>query len=71
MRSAALREALEKAGLSVLHCGYHKTFRCTYTLPKPVDFVARAVQKLLKLSGLDNIGNCFGSPYLISVSRKN
>jgi SAM-dependent methyltransferase len=71
MRSSVLREALEKAGVSVLHCDYHKTFRCTYVLPKPVDFVARAAQKLLKLSGLDNIGNRFGSPYLISVSRKN
>jgi SAM-dependent methyltransferase len=71
MRIAVLRAALEKAGLSVLHCDYHKTFRCTYALPKPVDFVARAAQKLLKLSGLDNIGNRFGSPYLISVSRKN
>jgi cyclopropane fatty-acyl-phospholipid synthase-like methyltransferase len=71
MRIAVLRAALEKAGLSVLHCDYHKTFRCTYALPKPVDFVARAAQKILKLSGLDNIGNRFGSPYLISVSRKN
>jgi SAM-dependent methyltransferase len=71
MRSAVLREALEGAGLRVLHCDYHKTFRCTYALPKPVDFIARAAQKLLRLSGLDNIGNRFGSPYLISVSRKN
>jgi cyclopropane fatty-acyl-phospholipid synthase-like methyltransferase len=71
MRIAVLRAALEKAGLSVLHCDYHKTFRCTYALPKPMDFIARAAQKLLRLSGLDNIGNRFGSPYLISVSRKN
>jgi len=71
MRSAVMRQTLEKAGLRVLHCDYHKTFRCTYALPKMVDFPVRAVQKLLRISRLDDIGNRFSSPYLIAVSRKS
>lgn len=65
-----LHKALEAADLKVLHCDYHKTFRPTYKLPSPMDFVSRGVQKLLRTAGLDNIGNAFGSPYLISVSMK-
>jgi SAM-dependent methyltransferase len=71
MRSAVMRQTLEKAGLRVLHCEYHKTFRPTYKLPGIIDFCIRAVRKLLLISGLDEIGNRFGSPYLISVSRKH
>jgi 2-polyprenyl-3-methyl-5-hydroxy-6-metoxy-1,4-benzoquinol methylase len=71
MRSDEMRKTLEKAGLQVLHCEYDKTFRCTYELPGVVDFFARALRKLLRLSRLDDIGNRFCSPYLISVSRKN
>ena len=71
MRRAVMRQTLEKVGLRVLHCEYQRTFRCTYALPRMADFCARAAQKLLKISGLDDIGNRFGSPYLISVSRKN
>jgi SAM-dependent methyltransferase len=71
MRRAVMRRTLEKAGLRVFHCEYHKTFRCTYQLPESLDLSARAFRKLLRISGLDDIGNRFGSPYLISVSRKN
>jgi SAM-dependent methyltransferase len=71
MRSEVMRQALEKAGLRVLHCEYHKTFRCTYELPGIIDLSARALRKLLRISGLDDIGNRFCSPYLIAVSRKN
>jgi len=71
MRSQTMRQSLENAGLSVLHCEYHKTFRPTYKLPKVINSSFRVVQKLLQASGLDNFGNRFGSPYLISVSRKN
>jgi cyclopropane fatty-acyl-phospholipid synthase-like methyltransferase len=71
MRSEVMRQTLEKAGLQVLHCEYHKTFRCTYELPGIVDFSVRALRKLLRIFGLDDIGNRFSSPYLISVSRKN
>jgi cyclopropane fatty-acyl-phospholipid synthase-like methyltransferase len=71
MRSEVMRQTLEKAGLQVLHCEYHKTFRCTYELPGIVDFSFRALRKLLRTSGLDDIGNRFCSPYLIAVSRKN
>jgi len=71
MRSAMLRQTLENAGLRVLHCGFHKTFRPTYQLPRVMDFSVRAVRKLLQISGLDDLGNRFGSPYLISVSRKS
>lgn len=71
MRKAVMRQTLEKAGLRVLHCEYHKTFRPTYQLPGIVDFAARSVRKLLQISGLDDIGNSFGSPYLISVARKS
>ena len=70
MRSEVMRGTLEKAGLQVLRCEYHKTFRCTYELPGIVDFSVRALRKLLRISGLDDIGNRFCSPYLISVSRK-
>ena len=66
-----MRQTLEKAGLQVLHCEYHKTFRPTYQLPMIMDFSVRAVRKLLQISRFDDIGNRFGSPYLISVSRKN
>jgi SAM-dependent methyltransferase len=65
-----LRATLEKAGLRVLHCEYHKTFRPTYRLPKVVQFCSRALQKLLMMTGLNDIGNRYGSPYLISVSLK-
>jgi 2-polyprenyl-3-methyl-5-hydroxy-6-metoxy-1,4-benzoquinol methylase len=71
MRRRVMRQTLEKAGLSVVHCEYHKTFRPVYNLPRIVDFSVRAVRKLLRVSGLDDIGNRFGSPYLISVARKN
>lgn len=71
MRSNVMCQTLAKAGLRVLHCEYHKTFRPTYKLPGIIDFSARAVRKMLRISGLDDIGNRFGSPYLISVSRKN
>jgi SAM-dependent methyltransferase len=71
MRRAVMRQTLEKAGLRVLHCEYHKTFRPTYQLPKAVDFSVRVIRKILQISELDDIGNRFGSPYLISISRKN
>jgi SAM-dependent methyltransferase len=71
MRSSVMRQTLEKAGLRVLHCDYHKTFRPVYKLPRTIDLSIRAVRKLLRVSGLDDIGNRFGSPYLISVARKN
>jgi len=71
MHRNVMRQTLEKAGLHVLHCAYHKTFRPTYSLPKVLALFFRIVHKLLLASGLDDIGNRFGSPYLISVSRKN
>jgi SAM-dependent methyltransferase len=71
MHTKVMRQTLEKAGLRVLHCEYYKTFRPTYQLPRIMDLSGRAVRKLLQISGLDDIGNRFGSPYLISVSRKN
>jgi SAM-dependent methyltransferase len=71
MRRAVMRQTLQKAGLRVLHCEYHKTFRPVYNLPRLVDLSVRTVRKLLRVSGLDDIGNRFGSPYLISVARKN
>jgi SAM-dependent methyltransferase len=71
MREDVMRRALEKAGLCVLHCEYHKTFRPTYKLPEPVRLFSRVVEKCLRASGLGDCGNRFGSPYLIAVSRKN
>ncbi len=71
MHRYVMRQILEKSGLHVLHCEYQKTFRPTYQLPAMVDFFARAAGKLLRISGLADIGNRFGSPYLISVSRKD
>jgi SAM-dependent methyltransferase len=70
MRKEIMRQTLEKAGLRVLHCEYHRTFRPTYKLPETVRLMSRVVEKLLHVSGLDNCGNRFGSPYLITVSRK-
>jgi hypothetical protein len=70
MHAKILRKTLENAGLEVMHCEYHRTFRHTYRLPPSVDLCSRAVQKGLRLLHVDNIGNRFGSPYLISVSRK-
>jgi 2-polyprenyl-3-methyl-5-hydroxy-6-metoxy-1,4-benzoquinol methylase len=71
MQRNTMRRTLEDAGLQVLHCEYQTTFRPTYQLPRIMDFSVRAVRKLLQISRLDDIGNRFGSPYLISVSRKN
>jgi len=70
MHAQVLRKTLVDVGLEVLHCEYHKTFRPTYRLSRPMDICSRAVQKGLRLLHLDNIPNRFGSPYLISVSRK-
>jgi cyclopropane fatty-acyl-phospholipid synthase-like methyltransferase len=70
MHAEILRKTLEDTGLVVLHCKYHRTFRPTYGLPHFVDLCSRAVQKGLRLLHLDDIGNRFASPYLISVSRK-
>ena len=70
MHARVLKNTLEDAGLEVMHCEYHRTFRHTYKLPRSIDLCSRAVQKSLRLLHLDNIGNRFGSPYLISVSRK-
>lgn len=71
MHRQVLRQTLVKAGLDVLHCEYHKTFRPTYRLPVILDFISRAAGKLLQVAGLADIGNRFGSPYLLSVSRKS
>lgn len=71
MHEPVLRRCLEAAGLKVLHCSYNRTFRPTYGLPLPFDVVSRAIQKGLRTLALDNIGNRFASPYLISVSRKS
>ena len=68
MRRNVLRHTLETAGLKVLHCEYHKTFRPTCDLPLILDSISRGVQKLLRITRLDDIGNPYGSPYLISVS---
>ena len=70
MHEEVLRMTLEGTGLEVLHCEYHRTFRPPYRLPRPVDLCSRAVQKGLRLLRLDDIGNRFASPYLISISRK-
>jgi SAM-dependent methyltransferase len=70
MRSSVMRRALQSAGLSVLHCDYHKTFRPTYQVPGILGFCCKVTQRLLQATGLDDLGNRFGSPYLISVSRK-
>jgi cyclopropane fatty-acyl-phospholipid synthase-like methyltransferase len=71
MRRNVMRQTLDSAGLRVLHCEYHKTFRPTYNLPKGLALFCRILNKLLRVSGLDDLGNRFGSPYLISVSRKS
>ena len=68
MHKQVLRQTLEKMGLKVLHCEYHKTFRPVYQLPVALNYVSRGLQKMLRISRLDDIGNSFGSPYLISVS---
>lgn len=65
-----LRNALRSAGLEVLRCDFQKTFRPVYPLPRMISIGSRAFQKGLRISRLDNIPNRFGSPYLISVSRK-
>lgn len=70
MRKKVLKIVLENAGLEVLYCKYYKTFRPVYALPPLLSFISRAFQKLLRTIKLDNIGNRFGSPYLISISRK-
>jgi SAM-dependent methyltransferase len=71
MRRNVMCQTLEGAGLRVLHCEYHKTFRSTYKLPGTINLSFKVIQRLLQASGLDDFGNRFGSPYLISVSRKN
>jgi SAM-dependent methyltransferase len=65
-----LRRTLEKAGLQVLHCEYHKTFRPTYPLPRGLALCSRALEKILRTTRLDNLANRYASPYLISVSTK-
>jgi SAM-dependent methyltransferase len=70
MDKRILRETLEQEGLRVVHCEYHRTFRPVYRLPKPLDLVSRGLQKSLRLARLDDLGNRFASPYLISISTK-
>jgi SAM-dependent methyltransferase len=70
MRRAVLRATLENSGLEVLFCGYQKTFRPTYKMPRYADLASRGLQKGLRMLRADNFGNSFGSPYLISVARK-
>ncbi len=70
MDRKTLASTLEAAGLKVLHCEFNRTFRPVYPLPRAIDIASRAVQKGLRISHLDNIGNRFGSPYLISISQK-
>ena len=70
MHRTVLAEALEKAGLEVLFCDYHKTFRPVYSMPPLFSLAARAVQRLLRMCRLDDMGNRFGSPYLISIARR-
>lgn len=70
MHAQVLRKTLAEAGLEVLHCKYNKTFRPVYNLPRGVDLCSRALQKGLRILKLDNVGNRFASPYLISISRK-
>lgn len=70
MHKHVLRQTLERVGLRVIHCEYHRTFRPVYRLPKPLDFLSRALQGFLRIAHMDNVGNRFGSPYLISISTK-
>lgn len=70
MQKRILKHTLEKAGLEVLHCEYQKTFRPFYSLPEPILFISRLIQKFLIVTRLDNIGNRFGSPCLVSICKK-
>jgi len=70
MQRKILSATLESVGLEVLHCDFQKTFRPVYKLPAPLNLVMRVLSKILRITHLDNIGNRFGSPYLISISRK-
>jgi SAM-dependent methyltransferase len=58
------------SSLDVLFCNYIATYRPCYKLPAPVDFISRAVIKLLKIAGLGDIPNRFASPYIFLVARK-
>ena len=70
MDREVLLSTLEGEGLEVLYCGYRLTFRPVYRLPKAVDLISRGIQIVLHMIHLDKIPNKYGSPYLMSVSRK-
>lgn len=71
MDREVLRSIADGLGCEVLHCNYLRTFRTFYSLPRPVAFVARATNKILRVAHLDRIPNSSASPYLYLVARKS
>jgi len=65
-----LRKHLEQS-CRLLYFGYWITWRPFYQLPKPFDFSSRAVRKLLRLTGLQNVPNRYFSPFLWVIARKH
>jgi nucleoside-diphosphate-sugar epimerase len=67
----ALHQAISKLRPdTIIHLAARAGVRPSIENPYFASLCSRAVQKGLKLLHLDDIGNRFGSPYLISVSRK-
>jgi SAM-dependent methyltransferase len=54
----------------ILYFGYWITWRPFYSLPLPLDLIARGLRRFLRNAGLQNIPNPYFSPYLWVVARK-
>ena len=64
-----LREYLERT-CKLLYFGYWITWRPFYQLPKLFDFSSRAVRRILRAAGLQNVPNRYFSPFLWVIARK-
>jgi len=64
-----LRQYLERT-CELFYFDYWITWRPFYRLPKVLDFSSRAVRRMLKTAGLQNIPNRYFSPFLWAIARK-
>jgi 2-polyprenyl-3-methyl-5-hydroxy-6-metoxy-1,4-benzoquinol methylase len=69
MSPKTLKRLSVESGLDVLFCNYIATYRPFYPVPTPIQFVSRVVIKLLNVTGLGNVPNRFGSPFIFLVAR--
>jgi len=68
-RPEKLREFLS-GSCKILYFGYWVTWRPFYELPRSLDFTSRAIRRILRMTGLQNLPNRHFSPSLWVIASK-